>query len=77
MPEHSDLPTDIAEFIESIAGYVGSYGHLKWNEEAKIKADMMNVQAGWAKDRVTAAAVRENASPPDFPPMTPTASRTG
>ena len=41
-----DLPDDVAEIIGAwAAGYDTG---LEWNEEAKLKADMMNVPRRWA-----------------------------
>jgi hypothetical protein len=40
----STVPPDIAKIIVLLVSYADGYGgKLKWNEQAKLKADMMNV----------------------------------
>jgi len=34
--------------MDYIGQTAAAYGHLKWNEVAKLKADMMNVRERWA-----------------------------
>ncbi len=48
-----DLPADVSEILEYIGRYAEGYdGHMKWNEEAKLKADMMNMRHRWERHRV-------------------------
>jgi len=43
-----DLPNGIPEILQHLAQTARGYGnHLKWNEVAKLKADLMNVRARW------------------------------
>ena len=54
------LPNGVDEIIEYLAEYAKGYGnHLKWNEFAKLKADMMNVPSRWLV--ITLAQLREKA----------------
>lgn len=42
------LPQDGDQILEYLAMMARGYGNrLKWNEEAKLKADLMNVSARW------------------------------
>ncbi|EYR63266.1 hypothetical protein N866_01765 [Actinotalea ferrariae CF5-4] len=42
------LPKDIVEVLEYLAGMARGYdNHLKWNEEAKLKADLMHNRRYW------------------------------
>lgn len=44
----SELPNGIADILEHLAEMAAGYGnHLKWNEVAKLKADLMNVRHRW------------------------------
>lgn len=44
-----DLPDDVASILTSTARWAAGYSEgLKWNEEDKLKADMMNRPARWA-----------------------------
>jgi hypothetical protein len=44
----NDLPNDIAEILQYLAQSARAYDNrLKWNEVAKLKADLMNVRARW------------------------------
>lgn len=38
---------DIEGIFEYLQGSVAGYGHLKWNEVAMMKADMMNMRPRW------------------------------
>lgn len=52
------LPADIEQILEYIAMMARGYDTgLKWNEEAKLKADMMNVRHRWTRDRAPIATV--------------------
>lgn len=52
------LPTDIVEILEFLAMMAKGYdNHLKWNEEAKLKADLMHNRRYWVG--FTSAAVRD------------------
>jgi hypothetical protein len=52
-----DLPEDVAAILTSTARWAAGYsGGLKWNEEDKLKADMMNRPSRWAA--VTVEQVR-------------------
>lgn len=56
MTQH-DLAPDIVTILEHLARWARGYdNHLKWNEEAKLKADLMNSRAQWLG--FSAAAVR-------------------
>lgn len=51
------LPPSVAHFIHFLAEYAKGYdNHLKWNEQARFKADLMNSKARW--DRVDVEAFR-------------------
>ncbi|MDI1463359.1 hypothetical protein QEZ54_20460 [Catellatospora sp. KI3] len=51
------LPNDVDEIIDLIARWAAGYSTgLKWNEVAKLKADMMNVPSRWRN--VTTASLR-------------------
>ncbi|OZD69941.1 hypothetical protein CH272_02630 [Rhodococcus sp. 05-340-1] len=53
----AELPPDVDEIIDHIAHWAAGYSTgLKWNEVAKLKADMMNVPERWAP--VTLEALR-------------------
>lgn len=53
----ASLPHDVDQILESIARWAAGYDSgLKWNEEDKLKADMMNCPERWA--RVTVEQVR-------------------
>jgi hypothetical protein len=55
--ELEPLPNRVDEILESIAQWAAGYSSgLKWNEEDKLKADMMNCPERWAP--VTVAQVR-------------------
>ena len=42
------LPSSVAEFAVYLARMAKGYdNHLKWNEEAKFKADLMNARHRW------------------------------
>jgi hypothetical protein len=44
----NDLPADIAQILEFLALMASGYdNHLKWNEEAKLKADLMHNRGSW------------------------------
>jgi len=44
----NDLPNGISEILQYLAQSARGYdNHLKWNEVAKLKADLMNVRARW------------------------------
>lgn len=43
----SGLPPDVEEFLQYLGRKIDGYGYLKWNEVAKVKADMMNVRERW------------------------------
>ena len=52
------MPTDIEKILEYIAQYAKGYGnHMKWNEEAKLKPDMMRRMDRWSL--VTTQQIRE------------------
>lgn len=43
-----DLPDAVARIAEYLAGMARGYdNHLKWNEQAKFKADLMNSPERW------------------------------
>jgi hypothetical protein len=42
------LPPSVAAIAEYLARWAKGYGnHLKWNEKAKFKADLMNARRRW------------------------------
>jgi hypothetical protein len=44
----NNLPNGIPEILQYLAQMARGYdNHLKWNEVAKLKADLMNVPARW------------------------------
>ncbi|MDO4055141.1 hypothetical protein [Clavibacter michiganensis] len=46
--EPFDLPDDVDAILQSVAGWsAGNSSGLKWNEEDKLKADMMNRPTRW------------------------------
>ncbi|MCU1633803.1 MAG: hypothetical protein JWM61_2455 [Micrococcaceae bacterium] len=56
-PVHGSLPEDVIEILEDLAGWAAGYDSgLKWNEEDKLKADMMNRPGRWVS--VTPEQVR-------------------
>lgn len=56
----AELPDDVAKIIEFLAMMAKGYDNrLKWNEEARLKADLMHSKRRWRPDRVSVAAVRE------------------
>lgn len=43
-----DLPNGIPEILQYLAQMAQGYdNHLKWNEVAKLKGDLMNMRARW------------------------------
>lgn len=53
----SPLPDDVDQILEYIADHAAGYHNgLKWNEEEKLKADMMNCPKRW--EQVTVEQVR-------------------
>ncbi|MFF7249979.1 hypothetical protein ACFZBU_39525 [Embleya sp. NPDC008237] len=55
----SGLPADVDEIMDLIGVEAEMSGCFKWNEQAKVKADMMNVPRRWQPSRVSAEALRE------------------
>jgi Na+/pantothenate symporter len=49
----SDVPGDIDKILDFIGGKARAYNYLKWNEQAMLKADMMNVPARWISARIS------------------------
>lgn len=48
MTDAQDLPPSVAEIAEYLAMMAKGYdNHLKWNEQAKFKADLMNARTRW------------------------------
>lgn len=44
----NELPPDIVEILELLAQMAKGYdNHLKWNEQARLKADLMNNRRYW------------------------------
>lgn len=55
----ADLPNGIPEILQYLAERARGYdNHLKWNEVAKLKADLMNVPARWRGVPVSEIAAR-------------------
>ncbi|WP_458117361.1 hypothetical protein [Arthrobacter sp. D2-10] len=53
--ETPSLPPSVIKFIEYLARMARGYdNHLKWNEQAKFKADLMNVRHRWTGVETTA-----------------------
>ena len=53
------LPDDINQIIEYLAEAAkGYHTGLKWNEEAKLKSDMMKVRERWTSHRAPIDAVK-------------------
>lgn len=49
------LPKDIVDILEHLARMAKGYdNHLKWNEEAKLKADLMHNRRFWRDVPLTA-----------------------
>jgi hypothetical protein len=55
---NSGLPADVDKIMDLIGSWAEMSGYLKWNEQAKIKADMMNVRHRWSSSRVSPEALR-------------------
>jgi hypothetical protein len=54
-----DLPHGIPEILEYLAQAARGYdNHLKWNEVAKLKADLMNARSRWLGVSVSEIAHR-------------------
>ncbi|WP_280215813.1 hypothetical protein [Nocardia cyriacigeorgica] len=47
------IPGDIAKIMDHIGRKASGYGYLKWNEQAMLKADMMNVPERWGAHRIS------------------------
>lgn len=58
--EPAGLPADIIQIMDYIGQMRASYGHVKWNEQAKLKASMMNEWRRWARVDPAALALRCN-----------------
>lgn len=55
----AELPNGIDKILEYLAEMASGYGkHLKWNEVAKLKADLMNVRHRWLGVPVQAVSER-------------------
>jgi hypothetical protein len=55
----AELPDDVNQIVEYLAQWAKGYNNrLKWNEEAKLKSDMMEVPERWAPDRAPVDAVK-------------------
>jgi hypothetical protein len=56
----SSLPGDVDDIIKLTGMWVKmSGGFFAWQEQSKIKADMMNERSRWNRSRVTADALRD------------------
>lgn len=56
---HESLPNGVEEILEHIASWAAGYSSgLKWNEEDKLKADMMNRPERWAPITVEQARAK-------------------
>lgn len=54
-----DLPNGISEILAYLARMAAGYNNrLKWNEVAKLKADLMNVRRRWIDASVDEVGVR-------------------
>ena len=54
-----ELPADIIAILEGLARWACGYNnHLKWNEEAKLKADLMHNRRRWQGFPVSAITVK-------------------
>ena len=48
MATEPELPPDVAGIAEHLTRWARGYSnHLKWNEQAKFKADLMNARPRW------------------------------
>lgn len=57
--ETSSLPPSVTTIIEYLARMARGYdNHLKWNKQAKFKADLMNVRHRWTRVETTAFRAR-------------------
>ena len=68
------LPNGVGEILEHIAAWAAGYDSgLKWNEEDKLKADMMNCPERWAPitvEQVRAKCRELNMRPNDIETIT-------
>ncbi len=54
----ANLPEDINEIVDYVAGAAKAYGGaMTWNEVAKLKSDMMQMRGRWNVHRVSARAL--------------------
>jgi len=54
-----ELPADIVKILEFLASMARGYNnHLKWNEEARLKADLMHNRRFWLGFPVNAVAAK-------------------
>ena len=54
-----ELPNGMGQILEYMADVAAGYGnHLKWNEVAKVKADLMNARHRWVGDSVDIIVAR-------------------
>ena len=54
-----DLPPGINSILEFLASAAAGYGNkLKWNEQAMLKADLMNVRQRWTGVPVKLVGIR-------------------
>lgn len=55
----SEIPADIDQILQGLAGWAEGYSTgLKWNEEAKLKADLMANRRYWLGVEVAAIRAR-------------------
>lgn len=58
-PMTNTLPDDIVKILEHLADWASGYdNHLKWNEEAKLKADLMHNRRYWVGFPTSAVRVK-------------------
>ncbi|MFM9700384.1 hypothetical protein [Streptomyces europaeiscabiei] len=55
---NSELPADVDEIMDYIGKQAEMSGYFKWNEQEKLKADMMTMPHRWLPSRVSIEALR-------------------
>lgn len=77
-PVSDDLPNGIPEILSYLAQMARGYNnHLKWNEVAKLKGDLMNVPSRWRGVSASAIADRRSAGKPSGKARTATRTPGG
>lgn len=59
MSPEPELPPDVAGIAEHLAAWARGYNnHLKWDEQAKFKADLINARSRWRGVSPTSLAAK-------------------